>query len=154
MNIDESIIVSRTMDFFTCVTPRKDLSHCSIYLAREKNIHWLVSVREFEFKHEEASLKEAKMYAFLSDATEEMEMEMGGGLPVLQMYRVMMEGSGLSKSIFFIQEPFEVLLGDYLAQRKQHFRTVPSAFNHFLQDLAEQVWRGLVFLFNKNLILS
>lgn len=45
MNIDESIIVSRTMDFFTCITPRRELPHCSMYLARENNISWMVSVR-------------------------------------------------------------------------------------------------------------
>jgi hypothetical protein len=65
-----------------------------------------------------------------------------------------MEGSGLSKSIFFIQEPFEILLIDYLAHKKHYFKTVPSAFNHFLQDLSEQVWQALLFLFNKNLIIS
>jgi hypothetical protein len=60
-----------------------------------------VSIREFEFKHEEASLKEAKLYTLLSSSGEE-----GANYPVLALYRMMMEGSGLSKNIFFILEPF------------------------------------------------
>lgn len=77
------------MDCFSQVGQQRELPHCTLYLASEANIHWLVSIRIFQFKHEEASLREAKLYAMLAHAPQE------GHWPVLQLYKVMVEGSGL-----------------------------------------------------------
>jgi hypothetical protein len=101
-----------------------------------------VSVREFEFKHEEAAMKEAKLHGLISLSSSQEGREW----PVLTLYRVMMEGSGLSKSIFFIQEPFESLLNEHIQPKKTYYKAVPSAFNCFLHDLAEQTLKALSLL--------
>ncbi len=46
-------------------------------------------------------MRETQLHGLVSHHAQE-----GRDWPVLTLYRVMMEGSGLSKTIFFIQEPF------------------------------------------------
>lgn len=105
-------------------------------------------MREFEFKHEEAAMEEAKLHGLFSHNSRE-----GKDWPVLALYRVMMEGSGLSKSIFFIQEPFEALLDEHIHSKKAYYKAVPSAFNYFLHDLTQQALRKLSLLAEKRLVL-
>lgn len=93
-------------------------------------------------------MKEAKLHGLLSHSSQE-----GREWPVLALYRVMMEGSGLSKTIFFIQEPFENLLNEHIHTKKTYYKAVPSAFNHFLHDLAEQALKTLSVLAEKRLFL-
>lgn len=64
--MEESIIISHSLDYFYHITPERDLPTSKVYLARDSCIHWLISIRLFEFKNELDSLGETQLYNHLS----------------------------------------------------------------------------------------
>ena len=53
----------------------------------------------------------------------------------MDLYKIIVEGTGLHRNIYFILEPYEMTLEQYMDEKKSYYRVVDSALNYFVQEL-------------------
>lgn len=80
--VDESILISREIDSFQAVSSRKLLPHCTMWLARERRIGWLVALKVFSGPQEPHAHHELSLLKKLN----------GEDPCSLQIYQTLVEG--------------------------------------------------------------